>query len=76
MVHTITLRKIGGSIGAIIPKELATRQHLAPDDQLYAVETPEGILLTTVDPTTQAALEAYAELAKENRAAMAALAKV
>jgi len=76
MVHTITLRKIGGSIGAIIPKELATRQQLAPDDQLYAVETPDGILLTTVDPTTQAALEAYAELAKENRAAMAALAKV
>ncbi len=76
MVHRITLKKIGGSIGAIIPKELASRQHLAADDELFAVETADGILLTTADPIAQAALDAYAELAKENRMAMAALAKL
>lgn len=76
MIHTITLKKIGGSIGAIIPKDMASRQHLAANDQIFAMETPDGILLTTVDPTTRAALDAYAELAKENRVAMAALAKL
>ena len=76
MVHTITLKKIGGSISAIIPKDMASRQHLAANDQLFAMETADGILLTAVDPTTRAALDAYTELAKENRAAMAALAKL
>ncbi len=76
MVYTITLKRVGGSISATIPKDLASSQHLAANDQVFAVETAQGILLTLVDPTTQAALDAYAELAKDNRAAMAALAKL
>lgn len=76
MVHTITLKKVGGSISATIPKDLASRHHLAANDKIFAMETADGILLTTVDPTTKAALDAYTELAKENRAAMAALAKL
>ena len=40
------------------------------------METPEGILLTAVDPATTVALAAYAEVARENRAALGALAKL
>lgn len=76
MVYKITLRQLGGSISAVIPKDLAARQHLAADDELFVIETPDGLLLTTTDPETQAALDAYATVAKENRAAMAALAKL
>jgi len=76
MVQTITLKKIGGSVGAILPKDMLDRQHLQAEDQVFAVETPQGILLTAVDPATTEALAAYAVLAKENRAAMAALAKL
>ena len=36
-------------------------------------ETPVGILLTATDPATKAAMVAYEEGARENRAAMAAL---
>ena len=76
VVQTITLKKIGGSVGAILPKDMLDRQHLQAEDQVFAVETPQGILLTAVDPATTEALAAYAVLAKENRAAMAALAKL
>ncbi len=76
MVQTVTLKKIGGSIGAIIPKDMAGRQHFAANDEIFVVERPDGILLTRVDPTMQEALNAYAALAKENQAAMAALAKL
>lgn len=76
MVQTITLKKIGGSVGAILPKDMLDRQHFKAEDQVFAVETPQGILLTAVDPATTEALAAYALLAKENRAAMAALAKL
>lgn len=76
MVQTIRLKKIGGSIGAILPKDMLSRQHFKADDEVFVVETPQGILLTAVDPATTEALAAYAVLAKENRAAMAALAKL
>ena len=76
MVQTITLKKIGGSVGVILPKEMLDRQHFQADDQIFVIDTPQGLLLTAVDPATTEALAAYAVLAKENRAAMAALAKL
>ena len=76
MVQTIRLKRIGGSVGAILPKDMLSRQHFEADDEVFVVETPQGILLTAVDPATTEALAAYAVLAKENRAAMAALAKL
>lgn len=76
MVQSITLKKIGGSVGAILPKDMLDRQHLQAEDQVFVVETTQGILLTAVDPAATEALAAYAVLAKENRAAMAALAKL
>ena len=76
MIQSIKLKKIGGSVGAILPKEMLRRQHLAADDEVFAVETADGILLTAADPAAKAALAAYAEGARENRAAMAALAKL
>lgn len=76
MTQTITLKKIGGSVGAIIPKDVLQRQHLAANDELFVIETPDGILLTASDPTTKTALAAYAEVARENRDALSALAKL
>lgn len=76
MIQTIKLKKIGGSVGVILPKELLQRQHLEANDEVFVTETPDGILLSASDPTTKAALEAYAEGAKLNREAMAALAKL
>jgi antitoxin component of MazEF toxin-antitoxin module len=76
MIQTITLKKIGGSVGAILPKDMLVRQHLEANDEVFAMDTAQGILLTAVDPATTAALEAYAQVAKENRAAMATLAKM
>ncbi|MEO7360598.1 MAG: AbrB/MazE/SpoVT family DNA-binding domain-containing protein [Gemmatimonadaceae bacterium] len=74
MVQSITLKKIGGSIAAVIPKDVLLRQKLAVNDEVFVIETPDGILLTATDPATKAAMVAYEEGARENRAAMAALA--
>lgn len=76
MIYSVRLKKIGGSVAAIIPKEVLQRQHLEANDEVFVVETADGILLTASDPETRAALEAYAEVARENRVALAALAKV
>ena len=46
MVREITLRQVGGSIGATLPKDMADRLHLAVGDRVLAVETERGILLS------------------------------
>lgn len=76
MHRTIQLKQIGGSVGAILPKDMLERQKLGASDMVFVTETAEGILLTAVDPSVMAGLAAYAEVARENRAAMAALAKL
>lgn len=76
MVRAITLNRAGGSASATIPKDMLSRHHLGPGDTVFAVDTPQGVLLTPYDPATQAALEAYVEVARENREALAALAKL
>ena len=76
MVHTVRLKKIGGSLGLIVPKEILQRQHLEADDELFVTETADGIFLSASDPTTKAALLAYAAVARENREVLSALAKL
>ena len=41
---------IGNSAGVILPKELLARLHVEKGDELFALETPDGVRLTTYDP--------------------------
>lgn len=75
MAREITLRQVGGSIGATLPKEMAERLHLAVGDKVFALETEGGILLTPHDPTVQEALALAAAASKQYRNALRELAK-
>jgi putative addiction module antidote len=75
VVRELTLRQVGGSIGATLPKDMADRLHLAVGDRVLAVETERGILLTPYDPTTERALDLAARAAKKYRAALRKLAE-
>lgn len=75
MVREITLRQVGGSIGATLPKEMADRLHLAVGDRVLAVETERGILLSPYDPDVEAGLALAAQAAKKFRNALRELAK-
>ncbi len=48
MAKKITLRQMGGSIGATIPKVIAERFHLNQGDEVFVSETDKGILITPV----------------------------
>ena len=75
MVRALTLRQVGGSIGATIPKEMAERLHLAVGDRVLAIETANGILLTPYDPDVEDGLAVAAHTAKKFRNALRELAK-
>ena len=75
MVRLVTVRQVGSSVSATIPKEMAERLHIGVGDPLFAIETENGVLLTPYDVTTQRAFEAYAKIAKKYRGALRELAK-
>jgi len=75
MVRELTLRQVGGSISATLPKHMAERLHLKAGDRVLAIETPDGILLTPYDPDVEEGLAVAAHAAKKFRNALRELAK-
>jgi putative addiction module antidote len=72
---TLKLTRHGTSTGTIIPKEMLTRLKVEKGDVLYAIETPEGYLLTPYDPAIDEQLKAGRRFMKDNRDTFKALAK-
>lgn len=75
MQRKVTLRKMGGSVGATLPKDIAERLHVREGDELYVIETDEGVLLTPYDPDFQKAMAAYQRTASKYRNALRELAR-
>jgi antitoxin MazE len=75
MVRKITLRRVGGSISATLPKDMAERLHVKPGDEIFAVETDRGILLTPYDPAFEKTMAAYERTASKYRNALRELAR-
>lgn len=72
---SLKVRKTGNSLSTIWPKELLARLNVKEGDQLYAVETQHGVLVTPYDPKFEKTMEhaeeafrrfknAYKELSK------------
>jgi len=75
MKQALKLRRVGGSISATLPKDMADRLKLEAGDTVIAVETERGILLTPYDPATEEALALAAKTARKYRNALRELAK-
>lgn len=75
MVKEVKVRRVGGSVGTTLPKEMAERFGVQAGDTLLAVETADGILLTPYDPLTREALDVAAAAAKKYRNALRQLSR-
>ena len=72
----LRVRKIGNSIGFILPKDIAARLDLREGDRLFLVEQPGGgFVLTPHDPDFEKAMEVARRGMKRYRNALAELAK-
>ena len=63
----LKISTIGNSAGVILPKELLARLRLEKGDELYVLETPDGIRLTTFDPVFAAQMEVAEKVMRERR---------
>jgi putative addiction module antidote len=63
----LKISTIGNSAGVILPKELLARLRLEKGDELYALETPDGIRLTRYDPQLAAQMEVAEQVMREDR---------
>lgn len=75
MPKKITVRRMGGSLGATLPKEMTDRLQIRDGDVLYAVETDRGVLLTPYDPAFDRAMDLYQRGARKYRNALRELAE-
>jgi putative addiction module antidote len=74
-MHTLKLRAVGSSTGVLLPKELLAHLRAKAGQEVYAVETPGGIALTTLDPRLRAQVESGEAFMERYKDAFAALAK-
>lgn len=72
----LQVRKIGNSIGVILPKELVARLNLKEGDKLFPLEqSGGGLMLTPYDPDFEKAMEVARRGMKRYHNALAELAK-
>ena len=71
----LKITTVGNSAGVILPKELLARLRLEKGDELCALETPGGIVLTTYDPELAAQMEVAEQIMREDRLVLHKLAQ-
>lgn len=71
----LKITTIGNSAGVILPKELLARLRLEKGDELFALETPDGIKLTTYDPVLAEQMEVAERIMRERRSLLHKLAQ-
>jgi len=76
MVLSVKVRKIGNSLGVLMPKELAEQLRVREGDVLHVTPDPDGGLkLTPYDPKFEASMKAFERTRKNYRNALRELGK-
>ena len=63
----LKLRKVGHSVGVLIPREVLTAMHVGEGDTLYLTEAPGGYRLTPYDPEFEQQMSLAREIMKGDR---------
>ncbi len=75
MTAVMKLRKVGGSLGIIIPKDEIERMHLKEGDELFGLPDDDGLRLQARDPVFERKLKAFENTRRQFRNALRELAK-
>lgn len=73
--RTLKVRKIGNSLGVVLPKEVLAKLKAGEGDELTVSDTPDGVALKRDDGEFQDQIEAACRAMKRYRNALRELAK-
>ena len=73
--RTLKVRKIGNSLGVVLPKDVLAKLRVGEGDELSVSETPNGVALQPHDAELQDQIEAARRAMKRYRNALRELAK-
>jgi putative addiction module antidote len=71
----MTVRKVGNSLGVILPAEATAALQVAEGDKLFLTPSPEGFRITPYDPAFERQMKVAAKGMKKYRNALRELAK-
>jgi putative addiction module antidote len=71
----LKLTSVQGSVGIALPKEMLERLHVNEGDTVFALETPDGYLLTASDSEVERQLAIARNVMAEYRETLRVLAK-
>ncbi len=71
----LTVRKVGNSLGVILPTEAAAFLHVKEGDVLHLTESPDGYRITPYDPEFERVMELGKEFMDEHKNALRELGK-
>lgn len=75
-MSSLKVRKIGNSLGVVLPKELAARLKVDDGDQLFVTEAPDGSMrISSYDPAFSEQMDAAKEAMAQYRNTLRELAK-
>jgi len=75
MVLELKLRKVGNSVGVVLPKEVLAHLKVAEGDTMTLTETQDGVRLTAGSPEFAKSMAVFESLNRRYRNALRELAK-
>ncbi|MBX9746322.1 MAG: AbrB/MazE/SpoVT family DNA-binding domain-containing protein [Hyphomonadaceae bacterium] len=73
--RTLKVRKIGNSLGVVLPKDVLAKLKVGEGDELSVSETPEGVSLKAADGDTAELMKLAEEIMRKRRRVLKALAQ-
>jgi putative addiction module antidote len=71
----LKLRKIGNSVGIVLPAEALAQMHASLGDTVHLTETVGGVRLTPYDPEFEKQMDVARKVMRKRRNVLRALAK-
>lgn len=73
--RTLKVRKIGNSLGVVLPKDVLAKLNVGEGDELTVSETPDGVALTGADAEFARQMDLMRDIMRRYRNTLRELAK-
>ncbi len=73
-METLKVRKVGNSLGVVLPKTVAARLRVEEGDTIYLTEAPDGYRVTALDTSFAEQMEVAEAIMREEREVLRELA--